>query len=436
MLRPIIAVGFAASAILFVASTAFAASWDWGSRVGLNAAWADNPALIADERNPTSTFRMLAIYDGDIVRLTPSSTLQIDPKITRDYYPDKKQQALESTDLFLPGRYRVSGQRTNGFLSWNLSRQNVLSDETTVSEDQDFTDLNADDTVYRASVSPGISWLVSETDQLTLNFGILATKYSLPLTNRADSIGGLSSFSYSKSLTERHSLGFSASYNAIESDNTNFRTFFLDPITPIRVLTERITNAESTSATIDYSYKLSATSTIGLKAGLQSSTTKTKSTILDTNPPTPLPEFEQTFESSTYDINYRKVLERGTYTIRASRRVSANVAGQPQDRYDIAFSGNLDFTSKLSTDWRLIAWQQQNIIAAEAGVSAGKTRYFGADVRFNWQYSRRWSVTGRYGYQYRERPDRIFNNRIEDGTATGSRVFLGMSYRFKQFQRR
>ncbi|MEJ2139626.1 MAG: hypothetical protein P8Y61_09290 [Gammaproteobacteria bacterium] len=421
-----------------MATPALAASWDWGSSVALNAAWADNPALVNESRNPSSTFRMVAVYNGDIVRLTPSSTLQIDPKITRDYYPDSKQKDLESTDIFLPGRYRVQGPRTSSFLGWNLSRQNVLSDESTVSEDTGIVnpELNADDTVYRASLSPGIAWIINQTDQVFVNFTVFATKYDLPFTNRADSIGGLGSFSYTKGFSQRQSLGFSASYNQLKSDNTSFRTFFLDPVTPTVVLTERITNASSTSFTVDYTYQLSNTSALSLKAGLQSSTSEIESTIIGTDPPIGLPAFEQTFKSSTYDIIYRKTLRRGDYSLNASRRVSANVAGQPQDRYDLAFRGNLDWTSKLSTDWVFRAWQQQNIIAADAGIQGGKTRYFGADLRFNWQYTQRWSFSGRYSYQYRERPDQIFNNVTQGGTAQSNRVSLGFNYRFKRFQRR
>jgi hypothetical protein len=381
---------------------------------------------------------MLAVYNGDIVRLSPSSTLQIDPKVTRDYYPDSKQKDLQSTDLFLPGRYRVRGRRTSSFLSWNLSRQNVLSDETTVSEDTGIVspELNADDTVYRASLSPGLSWIVNETDQLALNFSAFVTKYDLPFTNRADSIGGLGGFSYSKGLTERQSLGFSALYNQLKSDNTSFRVFFFDPSTPTIVLTERITNASSTSFTLDYTYKLSDTGALSLKAGLQSSTSEIESTVIDTDPPIALPAFEQTFDSTTFDIIYRKTLRRGEYSLNASRRVSANVAGQPQDRYDLIFRGNLDWSKKLSTQWIVRAWQQQNIIAAEAGIDAGKTTFFGADLRFNWQYTQRWSFVGRYAYQYRERPERIFNDVQQQDTAQSHRITLGFNYKFKQFRRR
>ena len=438
MVRQIIAVSSKALAFLLVATPAFAASWDWGSSVALNAAWADNPALVNESRNPTSTFRMVAAYNGNIVRLAPSSTLQIDPRITRDYYPDSKQKDLESTDIFLPGRYSMQGQRISSFLGWNLSRQNVLSDESTISEDTGIVnpELNADDIVYRASLSPGIAWTVNQTDQLFLNFTAFATKFDLPFTNRADAIGGLGSFSYTKGFTERQSLGFSASYNQLKSDNTSFRAFILPPGTPAVVLTERITTASSTSFTLDYTYKLSATSALSLKAGLQSSTSEIESTIIETEPPIELPAFEQSFESSTYDISYRKFLRRGEYSLNASRRVSANVAGQPQDRYDLAFRGNLDLSSKLSTRWAFRAWQQQNIIAADAGIDGGKTLFFGADLRFNWQYTQRWSFSGLYSYQYRDQPDRIFNNVRQDGTAQSNRVTLGFNYRFKRFQRR
>lgn len=440
--------------MLLLAQAAPAANWEWGSRVGLNSNWNDNPALADEDRNPVSTFRMVATYDGDFVRLAPSTELLFEPRVTRDYYPDKKFKDLESTDFFLPGNFRYTRQRTNWRLGWNLSRQNVLSDTQTVSEDQNIRFLNADDTVYRASLSPTASWSLSEKDQVSLSFSFSGQKYELPNTNRADSIGGFAGFSYLRTLTQRQRLGFSANYGSFRSDNTRRRDQLVieEPFCLITIIkdreTETITDSVNDSFTLDYTFQIAATSSFSASVGLQTTETEQEQTDVETGETYPkvdpnclglapnLPNINE-FSSTTYNISYRKALLRGEYALRATRSVTANVAGQPQDRYDLRASGNLEWSQKLAFDWRLNGWRQQNVAFASAETDAGETYFFGARLRARWALTRKWNIVASYEYRYRDRPDTNLpdGSTIDGRTAYSNSLALGVGYNFKTYQR-
>ena len=414
-----------------------AANWEWGSDLRTAANWNDNPALIDDTRDPASTFRIVASYNGQFERLSTGSSLVFKPKVTRDYYPDKKFKDLESTDIFLPGSFRAFGPRTNLALGYNLSRQNVLSDETTLSE-TNTNELNADDIVYRASLSPSFSWVATEKDQISVGVVANITDYDLEFTNRADSKGGGINGSYSRSLTQRQSLGVSAGANKFKSDNKRIIALGFPPVlVPVEINNE----SSSETLTLDYGFSISPTSKLGVSYGLQSSTTDNEITELATGLPIPIGTGTTKFESSTYDISYRKTTERGEFSLIASRRIVPSSNGQPQDRYDIAFRGKTKLTKKLSGQWNLSAFDQQNIIVSAAEDELGselnrKTRYYSADLRLNWSLDRKWRINGTYRFRYRDR-DVDTTDINPDGSvkATSNQVALGITYLWKTIQR-
>jgi hypothetical protein len=411
-----------------------AGNWEWGSDLGLASAWNDNPTL---NSNATSTFRMVAIYNGEFSRSTPSSSINFRPKVTSDYYPDSQFQQLQSTDFFLPGSFRLTRPRTNWNLGYNLTRQSVLSDETTLADDGTLSNLNADDTVYRVSLSPGMFWTMSPKDQLSISVSLSATDYEKEFTRRADSTGGAIFASYSRSLTSRQSIGVTASTSKFDSDNETFigipTSPPTDPPTSTATLAKIDNTSTSESLSLDYKYKLSRTSLLNISFGLQKTETDNSLINLETGLPAGPERGPSTFESTRYNIGYTKSTERGNFGITGSRSVAASANGQPQDRYEMGFSGSTKLTQRLSGSWRLSASQQQNIIlAATDGTFESKNRFYSARLGLNWRISRKWSIRGNYIYRYRDQDTGI--NSTESITTNSNAISAGISYVWKEIQ--
>jgi len=412
-----------------------AATWEWGTDLGLTSAWNDNPALSV---NPTSTFRMVAIYNGEFSRLTPNSAFNFRPKVTRDYYPDEQFKDLETTDFFLPGSYSLRRQRTSWSLGYNLSRQSVLSDESTIADDGGLNNINADDIIYRAALTPGMVWSISPKDQIIISLSANVTNYDLEFTRRADSIGGGINGSYSRSLTTRQSIGISASSSKFESENKTFLSVPTvpptDPPTRITFLAKIDNDSNSESLSLDYKFQISHTSKLNLKFGLQKTETDNSVINLETGLPIDFGIGTQSFESTKYNIEYQKATETGKFNVRLSRKVSPAANGQPQDRYEMLFTGDTKLTQKLTGKWQILVFEQQNILLAETeGTLNRKTRYFSTDLILSWAFNRKWSIRTRYQYRYRDRDAGI--NSDEQITANGNAINVGIRYKWKQIQK-
>jgi len=412
--------------------TVLAANWEWGTDLGLTSAWNDNPALSV---NPISTFRMVAIYNGEVSRLTPNSTFNFRPRVTRDYYPDKQFEDLQTTDFFLPGSYALRRQRTNWSLGYNLSRQSVLSDESTIADDGGLSNINADDILYRASLAPGMTWFISPKDQISISFSAFVTDYDLEFTRRADSIGGGINGSYSRSLTTRQSIGISASSSKFESENKTFLFIQPDPLAdPIRFLAKIDNDSNTESLSFDYKFQISQTSKLNLNLGLQKTETDNSVINLETGLPIDFGIGTSTFESTKYNIGYQKTTETGKFDVRLSRRVSPAANGQPQDRYEMRFTGDTKLTQKLTGRWQILVFEQQNILLAETeGTLNRKTRYLSTDLSLSWAFTRKWSINAKYQYRYRDRDAGI--NSDEQITAKGNAINVGIRYKWKQIQK-
>jgi hypothetical protein len=417
---------------------AFAGNWEWGSRFSGSANWNDNPALADDSRDPESTFRMVGIYIGRFERLASNNNFRIEPRITRDYYPDKKFKDLESTDIFLPGNFSYNRPRSGYNLGFNASQQSVLSDEATLAEDNGANQLNADDTVYRYNLSPSFNLSITEKDQFSLGVSLGQTDYKLDYTNRSDQTIGFLFFSYSRTLTERQTLGFSGNLAQSKAERINFafqNPFFCIALTPIANCTIK-TDSSSDNFTLDYGYRWSPKTRLVAKVGLQKTDTETSGTAEDTGIQSSSNTFS--FESTTYDIGIQRINEKGQYDIFISRKIQPNTNGQPQDRYEIRFIGDSDLTQKLSFDWNFLLWQQQAVAIAAINDELDrainlKNLFFSGALRLNWKLTRKWGLSGSYRYRQREREQALSDE--PRNKATSNQVFFSVSYAWKSIQR-
>ncbi len=443
---------------------ALAGAWDWGADASINSNYNDNPTLRADDDpRKQSTFRFLATYKMDIEQKSASSRFRFTPRVTRDYYPDEQFKALESTDFFLPGSASLIRPTTSWNLGFNASRQNVLSNETTIAEDgSTLSSFRADDIQYIFSLAPNVTWSMTPRDQLTLSASAAIVDFDLDYTGRSDYEVYSLNTSYRRSVTERQQLGFTGFVSRNESEGTNCRVNnnaanptppVTEPCTifdtPSRVNAVNQNETDSNGFTVDYRYSWSETVSLVARIGLQSSDSVLTVNDADGNSivgeiillpdgrisGTEVEEILSTFESTTYDISLDRKMERYEFTLGAQRRVRPSSLGTPQDRYQLVLDGKYRWTEKLTFIYNLIAWEQQSIFLS--GVDNNelerKTRFFSGNFRLNWSFHRDWSVNGGYRYRYRDRDAGV--NSLNTVTSTSNEFRIGFNYTFRNLKR-
>jgi hypothetical protein len=111
---------------------ALAGAWNYGAQAALNSNYSDNPTLADDDREAESLFSMVGTYKMDIEWSEPGRNFSIEPRVTRDYYPDSANSELESTDYFIPGNFSVYGNKSSFNMTFDYREQNILSSESAV----------------------------------------------------------------------------------------------------------------------------------------------------------------------------------------------------------------------------------------------------------------------------------------------------------------
>lgn len=425
-------------------STAHAAVWNYGTRVGLSSDWNDNPSLADDSFDNDSTFRFLATYDGDFERRDDNSILTFRPRVTRDYYPDSQFSNLETTDLFLPGSFNLQRPTRSWTLGFNAAQQSILSSEEVTSQGITVGLLQSNDKLTRLSLAPGLIWRLSERDELAfgLNYGL--SDYDLEFTGRSDStvVGG--NTSYRRSLNERHTVGITALISSSDADRKARIPIPVDPPTnPPTIdrieLGEVITDSSSSFITADYSYALSNTSSLNLSYGLQDATTETSTSINSTGESISTGSLD--FSSTTYNVVYQTEGMRSKYSMAASRTVSLDITnGQPQDRDELRFEGEYEITERLLGSWRIIVWQQEAIALTTLDENdvpidiRSKPKYADATARLSWTLTRKWRLTGAYQYRRRTNDQRFGDNNFNLKAVSNS-ISMGITYIWKEMPR-
>lgn len=434
----------AALLIYFVILPASAATWNNGTQLGLTSDWNDNPALADDFINPEGTFRFLASYDGVFERQAESSNFNLRPRVTTDYYPDSKFSNLQTTDLFLPGSFNYRRPRNIWTLSFNVSQQSVLSDEATTSQGAPIGTLQGDDTLTQLSLSPSTLWQITEKDELQFGLSYSISDYDLEFTNRSDTTSLAGNFSYRRSLNERHAVGLSGFLTTSDADRQALIPVAVVPptIPPTFVTIEGEVTNDSTSSyfTADYDFAISEASTLSISYGLQDSETESTTNLESIGQEQSTGQL--TFSSTTYDIKYLNEFPRGRYSIGANRSVTLDITnGQPQDRYQISFDGEYKLTEKALGSWRLLAWQQEAVALQSIDENnlpvqfSRQLTYASAEVRMDWNLTRKWYINGRYEYRWRD-TDQSLNNVDQDRTATSNQLSIGITYVWKELPRR
>jgi len=410
-------------------SPAHAAAWDWGSEFRLTGSYNDNPTLTPIEntdgtkRDIQTTRSLLAQTELQIIRATPNSKIEFEPRVTRSYYPDEELSKLEQTNWYMDARGSWQQRRTNFSLGFQYRDTGILSAEDTFDDQTGGSTLRVDDKRQLISLSPGFRWQITQQDQINIGVTRSETDYELNFTGRADLEYNTASLSYQRSFSERQSLGFLVGAYTNKSEQLQF---ILTPTTATN-------NTDGVNLNIDYNYSISEDMNLALRYGRQESDSATSGGVIaiDLDSATallgdncanisenvgaaPLPgtglllflytDCTRKFKSSQYRLDLTKRYERTEFTFGVFQSIVPGSTGVPQERLQVSVRGAHQLTEKVSLSGRLTANEQTSIGFDNL---TRESRNLRADINADWLLTRRWAVGALYVYRDRKRDSNL-----------------------------
>jgi hypothetical protein len=427
-------------ALLLSSTQVLAGGWNYGARVGLNSNYSDNPTLADDGRESDSLFKMKASYTMDIEWSEPGRSFTIEPRVTRDYYPDRDKSELENTDYIIPGQFSVYGEKSSFNMVFDYQEQNILSSESAVLDSVATTNFRADDTITRYGIGGSYIFNATERDQIFLSANWRKSDFDLDYTGRNDNDSYIYSGSYNHSLTPRYGVGFGLNYSSFKAEGDNCLAvpvtppplLSFDPCQSTQVNIKNKSETDNYSLTLNFSAKLTPTTTLTAKYGQQSSNSKTSIKTADGIPFFPETDTDQ--DGETYDMGLNGKFERYSYKFSARRSIKPSQTGSANNTTNLRLRQEYDFSERLKGTFSLKASERESVLreSDDTNLENRKLRTYQADAGVNWRINRVWSVSFLYGYRHRNRDG---TTAIEESTASGNSINFGITYIIKPKQR-
>jgi hypothetical protein len=441
--------------LLAYCGTANACAWDWESNATLSSVFKTNPTLRADEIDTEDLFGMLAAYEMGFKRKSGNSYFKFNPRVTRNYYPDRKFSALESTDFFLRGSSGYSFRTSNLSIAFSAAKQNILSNDNSVAQSGDqLNAFQADDTVYTYRLSPNFIWKITHRDQLLIGFSGSIKDFDKDYSGRSDVDSYSFNSTYTHAVTRRQSFGFTGiaytssaegincfiNFNAANNTDPPITEPCSDFDNPLFVNGNNKNDTDGYSASLDYSYSWSDTAKVKVRYGLQKS--ESTQTIRDLNGNTILidedlnevEKYESDFESTTYNIIFDKRLQNSEYRISLGRSVVPSQEGTPQDRFQLNFNGETKLSQRMTARLKVNGYLQESIFLASDDNPTDferETRYIQGQFALSWSATSKWNISTTYTYSRRHREKGIA---VPSTTASGNTLSVALSYSFKKMR--
>jgi hypothetical protein len=468
-----------AAALLIACNQAAGGAWDYGARVGLSSNYNDNPTLRDDGEDTDSLFKMTANYRMDIEWAEAGRSFALEPRITRDYYPDRDKSNLESTNFYIPGRFNFYGQRHSYGLNFDYREQNVLSSDSAVIDSPDTGNFRADDTKTTYLIGGNYNFILSPQDQLTLTASYINNDFDRDYTGRADSEGYSTLLNYNHSLSPRQQVGFGLTFATSDSEANDClnqppltilegeppipdqtietlyippATFF-DPCGSSQINIKRKNDSDNYSATFNYSAELTPTLTLAAKYGTRKS--KNSTSLRDANgnlitaeqnviaidgtpvdPPVPyetpttINDTDTDSSGDTYDISLQGIYERYSFNLGGTRRITPSQSGAPNNTTAISLNQAYEVAENLTAELDLRGSERESVVREGSDAPSRKTRVIETNLQLNWRLNRTWSVSGRYRFTHRD-VDEAPGLGFEDRTASSNQVNVSINYVIK-----
>jgi hypothetical protein len=430
-------VHFLSASLLLLSQAAGASAWESEGKAALGGRFSDNPTLLPDSRNPDSTMSTVGSLTMSFVRLFDNNQISIEPRVTRNYFPDRDFKNAEHTNLYLDTSGSIRRERSSYSLSMNASDQGILASE----QDDSGNFASVDDTRQQWSISPSATWNLSRLDQLTVGGAYTDTNFKKDFTGRSDFNLASVRLGYLRQINERNSIGVTGLYSDYTSERLfrgSIPTLECNEIPPpddiadcdpdnvviVGVPVDGRFENDTTgySFTVNYEHRWSETTRLSLDYGENSSDLDSTTTFFLDNGDPPI-ETSNTSDSTQYGIGIVNETEDGSWRLRASRKVVPSSDGTPQDRDQISVRLVRRLTPNLTGNFYLTGSKQESIGNIASAVR-GETSIYRGEIELVWKLTRKLGIVNKYIYRYR---DRDFD---DSGKATANELTFGLTYSF------
>lgn len=198
--------------VLLFSSTSYADQWSIDGRIKQDFAYDDNVRML---QSPKGSIEYKLTSMLNLSHKTDTSLLYIETS-----YGIQRYLAMSELDRALQ-HHKIGGNYSTEKSDWSIvASMNIAPSRNTAVEDSGNFDSNAQKTIF--SISPSVSYHLTELDTLGLNTHYSQTTYST--TNFSSNLSHLVSLDWQRQWTERYSSSVSFSHSSFQSSNTNLNT--------------------------------------------------------------------------------------------------------------------------------------------------------------------------------------------------------------------
>jgi hypothetical protein len=432
--------------LLLLHQTAGAAGWEGEGKLSLGGNYSDNPTLLTEDRNPEGKASTVGAVRMSFQRQSENNLLTLEPRVTRNNYPDRDFKDAEHTNLYLDGSSTQTYQRSRYGLSFGISDQGILQ-----SEQDDSGNFNAvGDSRRQYNFSPTVAWSPSQRDTLQLGVSYSKTDFEKDFTGRSDFDTLSGRLNYSRRLNERSTFGATALYTTYSSERLGRLRFppqicaetpppeDINDCDPVNIepgpLVEGTfkNDTDGYSFSLNYDYQWSETTVLSADYGGSSSDLDSTVTLfLEEGNVSTLGS--STSDNTQYGLGLTNQTEMGSVELRAKRSVVPSSNGTPQNRDNVSARIVRRLLPNLTGNLFLVGSKQESIADAASAIR-GETKTFRAEAELSWSIRRNFSLVSKYEYRYRSRDqgrnEGQIQNQDDDGKATSNGITFGFTYAF------
>lgn len=384
--------------VILAVQTAQADSWNTKANASVSWNYNDNPTLRpADsplKREATSYGRARAT--AVLEYATPNLAIEIAPRVTRSFYPNKEDKDLESTNIYLDTLTEYNLQRNSLDLLFEYSHVGLLTDEFGDGSPDDpgtgapGANLRVDDRVQRYDISPQWTHQLGEKNQVSMRMVFFGSDYKLEKTNRADNQNKQLQISYNHNIDSRISFGISVLGRRFESEK----------LAPIPLIDINLKNSsDSIGATLDLNYLWSERTSIGLNIG-RTSTNSKRDILLSADPTAPLlSTSESDITNTIFNFIFNHTGYRNTFNIVISRGIVPSSLGIENTQTTISASARRRLSERLTAVLSFNGFDQESISSQQQQSFNNKYRFLTGNASLSWRFNRSWAASGVYTYR-------------------------------------
>jgi len=349
-----------------------AAEWKTEPFVGFSAQYSDNVRLNTSEAAEGSFGT--TISPGVKIKGVESAlwdvSLEARGRLTQYYTAED----ADSNDVFFAFGSNRKSERINLGLNMSLDNVSTFNTDFINGGDPGLTDDRTDRTT--ATITPSISWQLSETSQIAATLSLVDVAYDeVTNVNLKDYTYNSLNVSGSWAIAQNHRFGFTASY--AEYDSPDAPPFSFDQIV----------------LQLDYNFTINQLSSINLSIGersIDSTTVRDGNTLSNED------------RGPVVNVSYSHQSEKLTHSFSAGRTVAPSSFGSAQEQISATYRLKYKNTERLSSNLLLNVSETTTLQGLDTSNDRQLNR-FQPSIRY--RINKNWNVDVQYRRLFRRRID-------------------------------